>query len=218
MRKLFKMSGTVLATTCLLFGSSPDRSGRQHSLPLKTRSEIMAKAQELAEHSWKCRDANTRATCLRAYVSDFHDDDTIVGVAYGWGEIDDVKAFDAKLLRGRGAGCHSRHGVNACTAGVDCSGLVALSWANMTSHYYTTRNLSEMASDLTLDRYKDLKPGDALVKSGTHVVLFVRYREDGNPTYYEASGRAGRVVLNDVSSWSDLNGFKPLRYKNLRDP
>jgi hypothetical protein len=62
--------------------------------------------------------------------------------------------------------------------------------------------------------FTDLKPGDALVKPGSHVVLFAGYNPDGTINVYEASGSAARVIFHRTT-WSRFTGYIPLRYKNI---
>ena len=84
---------------------------------------------------------------------------------------------------GLAAGSHKRHGVSQCTAcGIDCSGFVAWCWGHQKgSHDFSTATLDGLGARLAGNVYKDLKPGDALNKPGSHVVLFAGYRADGGP-------------------------------------
>jgi hypothetical protein len=149
------------------------------------------------------------------YESDFEAGEEVVGVAYDWGGMDGPQEFERKLALGQAAGSHMKHGSTNCTAGVDCSGLVSLSWRQRRK--FATSTIDAIAVRPAYDLFTDLKPGDVLNKAGSHIVLFVSYRADGNPTFYEASGRANRVILNDWSSWSYLKGYYPLQYKGVTE-
>lgn len=182
-----------------------------------TRSAIIAAARQAAGHRWVCSRSNQQNSCVTGYRSDWRPDETVSGVAYNWGGIDSPARFDAKLQRGYAAGAHSWHGVNRCSAGIDCSGFVSWCWGIGNSHAYTTRNLYLVGRNVQLNPFRDLLPGDALVKPGSHTVLFAGYRPDGSPTFYEAQGAAGRVILNSRAGWSYLRGYYPVRLRWVID-
>jgi len=181
------------------------------------RADMMATAQQFALHGWTMRELNQRAPCTSGYQSDWRPGQQIRGVAYNWGGSDAPQFFDHKLAQGRAAGSHSHQGATNCSAGIDCSGFVAYVWGFRNGHPYSTRTLAQISQPVSLNPYRDLKPGDALNRPGSHVVLFAGYRADGNPNVYEASGSAGRVVLNTTSTWARFAGYRPLRFRNVVD-
>ncbi|SPE34797.1 putative Mitogen-activated protein kinase kinase [Candidatus Sulfopaludibacter sp. SbA6] len=186
-----------------------------------TRAQVMQTADELSRYTWVCKEANRHAACVRSatYVSDWQPNQQVAGLPYHWGGADGPQEFERKLRVGLGAGSHQRNGVNQCTAGIDCSGFVAYCWGHQTGkHDFSTATLDGLATRLNANVYRDLKPGDALNKPGSHVVLFAGYRPDGGPIVYEASGAAGRVIRNDRVSWSRLAGYVPVRSNRLVDP
>lgn len=189
------------------------------NLPVLARDQMMATARRLAEHTWVCREVNRRAPCVRSapYSSDWEANQTVTGIAYDWGGMDGPEAFDRKLAQGLAAGSHSRHGITACTAGIDCSGFISLCWGQRPTHDYSTRTIRAIAGRPRYNWYTDMKPGDALNKPGSHIVLFAGYREDGNPVVYEAAGSAGRVIRNDWSTWSRFQGYYPLQYRMVAE-
>jgi hypothetical protein len=184
-----------------------------------SRDQIIATAERLARHTWVCREANRRAPCVTTspYQSDWDAGQTVTGIAYDWGGMDDPEAFDRKLAQGQAAGSHSRHGVTSCTAGIDCSGFVSYCWGQRPTHDYSTRNIRDIAGRPRYNWFSDMKPGDALNKPGDHIVLFAGYRADGNPIVYEASGSAGRVIRNDWSTWSRFKSYYPLQYQAVAE-
>jgi hypothetical protein len=102
---------------------------------------------------------------------------------------------------------------------MDCSGFVTYAWGwHSRTHNFSTSSLGSMATRYQCNVFTDLKPGDALDKPGSHIVLFAGYRTDGGPIIYEASGAAGRVIRNEHVSWSRLNGYFPVRSTRLVDP
>jgi serine/threonine-protein kinase len=186
-----------------------------------TRAQVIQTADELAKFTWTCAEANRHAACVRSavYTSDWQTNQQVSGVPYNWGGADGPQEFSRKLRMGLGAGSHQRHGVNRCTAGTDCSGFVAYCWGHQTgSHDFSTVTFEGLGTRLNANVYKELKPGDALNKAGSHIVLFAGYRPDGGPIVYEASGAAGRVIRNERMTWSRLAGYYPIRSNRLQDP
>jgi cell wall-associated NlpC family hydrolase len=184
-------------------------------LPRTKREDIMARAKKLAAYSWVSSESNLHASCSRSYKSDWKAGQRVTGIPYCWGGIDGPEAFERKLMNGLAAGAHSRNGVLSCATGIDCSGFVALCWGlSPSGHAYSTSNLRDIAGMPKYNVYTDMKPGDALNKAGTHVVLFAGYNPDGTINVYEASGSMGRVVFHK-SNWSRFIGYKPLQYKGL---
>jgi hypothetical protein len=139
----------------------------------------------------------------------------VTGLPYRWGGADTIEAFDRKLSQGLAAGAHSYYGVLGCAAGTDCSGFVTFSWGLSSSgHAYSTSNLREIAGKPKYNWFSDMKPGDALNKPGSHVVLFTGYNRDGSINICEASGSQARVVCRR-STWSRFKGYIPLQYKGI---
>jgi len=184
-------------------------------LPLRTRAQIIATAKTFVGHKWVAKGSNLHASCLRTYSSDWKEGQQVEGIPYNWGGADTPAMFDHKLALGKAAGSHSRYGVLSCTTGVDCSGFVAFCWRGVgTTHDMGTTTLRTIGGKPKDNWFTDLKPGDALVKPGSHVVLFAGYNPDGTINIYEASGSAARVIYHS-STWSRFKGYIPLRYKNI---
>ncbi len=182
-------------------------------LPRISREEMINAAKRLAEHVWVCRDENRDALCVpgHTYTSDWKAGQLVTGIPYDWGGMDDDERFDAKLSKGQAAGSHQKDGDTDCTAGIDCSGFVSYCWGQREK--YSTKNIGCISVRPRYNWFTDMKPGDALIKPGSHIVLFVEYRSDGNPIVYEASGSKCRVVLNTWGTWSSLNGYYPIEYR-----
>jgi hypothetical protein len=175
---------------------------------------MLAVAKRMAEHKWVCRPANRKAPCSTKYRSRFKDNEDVTGVAYDWGGMDNVEAFDKEIANAQAAGSHQEEGVTSCTAGVDCSGLLSLAWGQRKK--FGTATIHEIAANVVLDRQKDLKLGDALNKPGSHVVMFVSYHPDGTISVYESAGSASRVILSR-STWDRYQGYVPVRYVAVED-
>jgi hypothetical protein len=217
-RTLFVMARAgILLALILLVPASFDSAQVSvvQSLPLRTRAQMIAVAKQFAEHRWVCARTNLSAPCAkRSYNSDWKAGQQIQGVPYRWGGSDTPEGFDRKLAQGLAAGSHSRDGVLGCATGVDCSGFVAHCWGLSSSgHDFSTTNLRTVGGKPKDNVFTDLRPGDALNKPGSHVVLFAGYNPDGTINVYEASGSAGRVIFHKTT-WSRFKGYIPLRYKN----
>lgn len=195
--------------------AGPSQPAALVNLPVKSRAEIIATAKRLSEHSWTSRADNLKASCIKNYDTDWQPNQRVIGLPYKWGGIDSPEQFDQKLAKGFAAGAHSRHGVTSCTAGIDCSGFVCYCWG-LRSHKYTTGTLRAIAGKPKYNWFTDMKPGDALNKPGSHVVLFAGYHPDGTIDVYEASGSAARVVFHRTT-WSRFKGYVPLQYKLIAD-
>lgn len=207
-----------LLACALLAPASPAsaQENRAEKLPLRTRAQMIATAKMFSEHKWTCARANLNASCdQKGYHSRWTTGEQVQGIPYRWGGADSPETFDRKLAEGLGAGSHSLDGVLSCTTGVDCSGFVAQCWGlDAAGHDYSTENLRLVAGKPKDNWFTDLRPGDALVKPGEHVVLFAGYNKDGTINIYEASGSASRVIYHAVP-WSHVKGYIPLRYKNV---
>jgi hypothetical protein len=139
------------------------------------------------------------------------------GVPYCWGCFGSILQFKRNVEKGMMAG-------NICTkdnprqglAGVDCSAFVSAAWG--LSRQYTTSDIPSITEPLA--NPWDLKPGDALNKAGSHVMLFVKFTPDRKAEVLESStgGCNGRVCRN-VYPLSVLlsRGYKPVRYMALTD-
>ena len=208
-------SSLLVLLTGVFAGASPGHLQQPPTgLPHVTRAEMIETAKRMATHRWIVSAANLRAPCVQHYKSSFHDQDRITGVAYDWGGMDDVAAFDQKLAAGHAAGSHASDGVSACTTGIDCSGFASLCWKQMTK--YGTATISRITQPFNGNIFRELKPGDALNLPGTHIVLFDSYNPDGTINVYEASGRLSRVVLSRNVPWARFQQpnhvYQPIRY------
>ena len=139
------------------------------------------------------------------------------GIPYCWGCQGSLAQITNKIERGVLAG-------NVCThdsprfdvAGVDCSSFVSAAWGLST--HFTTMAIPSIAPRIS--NPWDLKPGDALNKPGSHVMLFVGFTPDRKAEVFEASpgGCNGRVCHNVYPLASLLaRGYEPRRFRGLLD-
>lgn len=139
------------------------------------------------------------------------------GVPYCWGCHGSLANFRQRVEAGTLAGnvC-TRNAPRTDVAGVDCSAFVSAAWG--LSVHYTTAAIPAIAR--TLDNPWDLKPGDALNKPGSHVMLFLRFTPDRKAEVMEAStgGCNGRVCRNVYPLAALLErGYTPVRFRALAE-
>jgi hypothetical protein len=139
------------------------------------------------------------------------------GVPYCWGCHGSLADFRAQMERGVKAGnvC-TRNEPRSDVAGVDCSAFVSAAWG--LSVHYTTAAIPAIAKPVS-DPWQ-LRPGDALDKPGSHVMLFLRFTPDRKAEVMESStgGCNGRVCRNVYPLAALLaRGYQPVRFKALAD-
>jgi hypothetical protein len=139
------------------------------------------------------------------------------GIPYCWGCMGSLSQIRYKIERGMMAGniCTHNEPRNDAT-GVDCSGFVSATWGLAT--HFSTQAIPSIARQLS-DPW-ELRPGDALDKPGSHVVLFLRFTPSRMAEVMEASPGAcnGRVCRNVYPLSSLLaRGFRPVRFRALEN-
>ena len=139
------------------------------------------------------------------------------GVPYCWGCHGSLANFRQRIENGTLAGnvC-TRNAPRPDVAGVDCSAFVSATWG--LSVHYTTAAIPAIASPVS--NPWDLKPGDALNKPGSHVMLFLRFTPDRKAEVMESStgGCNGRVCRNVYPLASLLaRGYVPVRFRAFAD-
>lgn len=139
------------------------------------------------------------------------------GVPYCWGCHGSLANFRQRIESGTLAGnvC-TRNAPRPDVAGVDCSAFVSATWG--LSVHYTTAAIPAIAAPVA--NPWDLKPGDALNKPGSHVMLFLRFTPDRKAEVMESStgGCNGRVCRNVYPLASLLaRGYAPVRFRAFAD-
>jgi hypothetical protein len=143
--------------------------------------------------------------------------DSVRGIPYCWGCHGSLPQIASKIERGVLAGnvC-TRNTPRSDVAGVDCSAFVSAAWGLST--HFTTAAIPSIAS--VIENPWDLKPGDALNKAGSHVMLFMRFTPDKKAEVLEASPGAcnGRVCRNVYPLASLLaRGYEPRRFRAIAE-
>lgn len=139
------------------------------------------------------------------------------GVPYCWGCFGTLAQVQRRIENGALAG-------NWCTreeplsdlVGVDCSAFVSAAWG--LQRQYTTVDIPSITR--RLDNPWDLRPGDALNKAGSHVMLFVQFTPDRKVEVLEAAtGTCNGRVCRNIYPLSVLlaRGYVPVRYPLLTD-
>ena len=139
------------------------------------------------------------------------------GVPYCWGCHGSLANFRLRVEAGTMAGnvC-TRNAPRSDVAGVDCSAFVSAAWG--LSVHYTTAAIPAIAK--VVENPWDLKPGDALNKPGSHVMLFLRFTPDRKAEVMESStgGCNGRVCRNIYPLAALLErGYVPVRFRALAE-
>jgi hypothetical protein len=139
------------------------------------------------------------------------------GVPYCWGCHGSLAQFRAKIEHGAMAGnvC-TRNAPRSDVVGVDCSAFVSAAWG--LSIHYTTAAIPAITKPVS--NPWDLRPGDALNKPGSHVMLFLRFTPDRKAEVMESStgGCNGRVCRNVYPLGSLLaRGYQPVRFSGLAE-
>jgi len=139
------------------------------------------------------------------------------GIPYCWGCHGSLAQIGAKLTRGVLAGnvC-TRNEPRSDVTGVDCSAFVSAAWGLAT--HFTTAAIPAITSRVS--NVWDMRPGDALNKPHSHVMLFLRFTPDRKAEVMEASPGAcnGRVCRNVYPIASLLaRGYTPVRFRALAE-
>jgi hypothetical protein len=137
------------------------------------------------------------------------------GIPYCWGCYGSLDQIRSKIDHGVLAGNICTHNApRTDVAGVDCSAFVSAAWG--LANHFTTDAIPAIAQPLS--NAWDLRPGDALNKPGSHVMLFLRFTPDRMVEVMESSPGAcnGRVCRNVYPLAALLaRGFQPVRFRAL---
>ncbi len=191
-----------------------------HTCPPITRSEAIRVANLYADHTWIASERNLFEGLdpdgIYVDTPDFTPGRSNRGVPYQWGGWVAIDEFDAAVAAGKYAGdlfCEKAD-ESRFAVGVDCSGLISRCWDLPVKH--STRSLPGIC--VRLKDPRSLLPGDILNRFNRHVVLFKEFTDESKTTIrcYEATG--DNVVRSEYILDAMLKrGFKPWRYKNIRD-
>lgn len=206
-----------------------------------TRAEVMAIADRYASHEWVGTRANVRhgpdAQGIRIDTPDISfqkvgsmpgfwiPGEKTEGIPYQWGGFCTPAEFDRGVSLGLAAGdiytLQKRKllddAVSAGAVGIDCSGYVSRCWKLPRS--FSTRELASLCDPLPA--WEDLRPGDVLNTWNSHVVIFSGWEGPGRQALivYETGGHpVWKAVQHSIPrAYLEKKGFRPLRYRGIRD-
>ncbi|MBN1980366.1 MAG: hypothetical protein JW795_02460 [Chitinivibrionales bacterium] len=149
--------------------------------------------------------------------SDFIAGTTYTSIAYSYGGEDPWYLFRSKLKAGLCAGSHLCHykkvgDPSSAVAGTDCSGYACFLW-NVPRMSTTQMVESQLFQKIT---YQELRPGDCLVKAGSHVVFVVEADDSTEVVIWESTsvvfGCRERVIDVTQPYWKE---YQPIRYPQI---
>ena len=189
-----------------------------------SRDAALQIADSYVQHQWNCKAENltngivTAPDDYKIDTPNWIDIGENQKVPYKWGGFNTLSQFDNGLADGKYAGdtYTSKCCGSSYARGVDCSGYVSRCW-QLSSHYAT----SMMGSWNKVQNYStwdDLKPADAILKAGSHVILFVQHNANGSLGCVEAAaGNTGWKVDYNNHYPYQLSGYSPVYYVNMED-
>ena len=185
-----------------------------------TRDQIIATAQDYANHTWTVGSSNYNArTCPNGCPvgpAAWPIGTQVTSVAYQWGGWDTVSGFDWKLSQGYLAGDVSGKAcVGNCATGVDCSGFVQQTWQIVDQKHNTNQLMSSTYSEHI--EWGQLQKGDALGIAGSHITLFSNRDAQGHIAIYESVWGTTYKVRYYIDTWGYLNGYEARRRLNVDD-
>jgi len=96
----------------------------------------------------------------------------------------------------------------------DCSGYVSWVWGTG-SNKYVTANMSSISTRISKE---ELKPGDCLLKAGSHVRLFYAWADDAHTSYVAYEQTPPRTWSSIKNYKADIDdGYVPYRYDRISD-
>lgn len=212
------------------------RRGSERAAPVPiTRSEILQRADAIYRHNWQLQPENYQkpgqpSQCrpdrdrkwLRPGNLNGRQGQLIQSIPYKWGGyFRRLSTFNRHLQNGKLAGdictCRSAS-LNWClvynATGLDCSGFVSSVW---NIDYHTTASMHKVSAGI---RWHDLKPGDALNKPRSHIMLFLRFlNKTKTRLKVIESSKSCNGVCESVYTVSELKGrgFQPIRFDYVSD-
>lgn len=185
-----------------------------------SRSQIISNAENYLGVYWSCSSKNTTGLKTLPDGSKIRTPSWVTSgtqykVPYKWGGFSSVSVFKQKASQGKYAGSDYTKSVSwgdTYCVGVDCSGFVSRTWG--TSKKYGTSTISQISTQLS--SISKLKKGDALNKSGSHIVLVIENNPSGTVSVIEASG-IDWAVSKRTRNLSSMSGYKPIYYNNVSE-
>jgi hypothetical protein len=204
--------------------------GPRSAVPI-TRQQIIRNAKSYLSVNWMLKSANYHSGQAGSFANcDTGKENwrlprsltgrvgqTIAEVPYAWGGYESVAEFKSHIKQGDWAGNICLNQVLDNAAGVDCAGYVS---QVLQIGGYHLANIGDLGGISTLIDWSQLAPGDLLLLSGSHVMLFDAFSSgqtlDGGVWVYESTMRNGADrVGHNLVSFSILSSYSPRRYNHL---
>lgn len=163
-------------------------------------------ALEYARLAWTCTEDNLTAACSASYTS-VYTPGPQTGMAYAWGQGDEIPEFLAHIADGYGAGCHVNDGILDCTAGIDPPSLVGRAWGS------GARTLQAILDESVEIDPCQAKLGDVWYNAEGHCVIQGPAAASGLLTIVHTDPAAMRVVEETVEERA-LEGYTAIRYES----
>ncbi len=175
-----------------------------------SRQKIMENAKMYHDFAWGCSGKNLEAMPHWEKPSFVKGAGSYKCMPYCWGGFSSIEQYNS------GMQCGGRVGNMDCTGayisntfGLDCSGFVSRAWELPSK--LGTSGFSSVSYSISK---AELRPGDALNKPGSHIILFEKFLPDGTYALYEATAlnNYDRVSYT-IRSAQSLSSYQAIRYK-----
>ncbi len=176
------------------------------------RDRSLSIAVDFSTLRWYCSNANLDYSNRPGAECFYDTTGWKTGVAYCWGGEDSTALYLSRIAAGDGPGnidTSSDSSYETYCTGDDCSGFVSNCW---TSSRYATSGFSAISNSIT---WEQLKRGDAINKSGSHIRLFDYFVSDINTIMvYECTAGGGALwrTVHRALAMSEFSGYVPIRY------
>lgn len=191
-----------------------------------TQASVLAKVKAAGDAfstmPWKVSAATMRgSSCDRGgdwqrarHLDSARAGDTVRGMPYGWGNFDSIESFRKKVEQdgARGGSVCTKAQVISNTAGIDCSGFVHQALGLDSRGKLSTVTMQEHMIDL--QNYAALKPGDVLLRPGSHVMFYLGAENGGVRTVESTKSCTGtrfQGVCYSLRDYTEIGGYRPAR-------
>lgn len=184
-----------------------------------TRDDVLANSVPFRDLRWSSKNSINACSSPTWIRTPHAANSTITGMAYNWGGNSTLSEFTSAIAASGYPGnrCTSsdgnKLGLRPNTWGVDCSGFFGRIFG--ISQKLDTTTIRNMTVPVRNDRY-GLRYADVLVKSGSHVAIYLAGTPTGAPSVIESVGTYWRVVER-TAKWSEFQGYESRRWAQLQD-
>lgn len=212
-RKAWPLLAAVFGATMGGMGTSPGVfAWSGDSWASITRAEIQSNAVAMIDVQWTPKNTMKNWEWGSTYYT-FAKGRTFKGVAYCQNNPQENKSEFVSAVAATAGG--------TTYLGNDCSGFSSIAW-RLPQRFTTVTFESDAAADggyvsclgdIGASQAASLRLGDALVKSGDHIVLFKEYTTSGIKTMEQTPD----LAQYKERSWVFLNQYRPIRRNNINE-